>query len=122
MASDSVERRSAAVFIVKSGVVAWENPRPVMDWRWKTTTVVAAEWNVVVSILPVIVGVQTASSSEAYRIHVMPVPSDWTAPQRRRLLESLKKDPPGFTGSVAKIDGEAASAVARLTDLSSINA
>jgi hypothetical protein len=32
-----------AFFVVQSGIVAWEHPNPIVDWKWKTLSVVTKQ-------------------------------------------------------------------------------
>ena len=91
-----------AVYVVQSGVVAWEDPEPIADWTSKTVTVCAVDVALLTAMLKEVLGAEFIRRRSIFRCHLSALPSSQTAVQRRRLANALQADVPGFSGTVVR--------------------
>lgn len=84
------------LFVVQSGVVAWEDPEPILDWRWKTVSVCAARLSLLVTAFWAIVTSRPPSLPSVFRFHTGSVPTGASIAHRRQFMNALRKDAPGF--------------------------
>lgn len=91
------------LFVVQSGIVAWEDPMPIVDWHSKTVTLCAPQMSMLVSLLWVLVASRPSSLAQVFRVHLAEISGPHGPTQQRRLVTLLKKDPPGFTSTVSRL-------------------
>jgi hypothetical protein len=48
--SSSSRDKNHACFLVQSGIVLWEEPRPIVGWTWKTASVVSKRTSVAIDL------------------------------------------------------------------------
>jgi len=113
MSSSGLEPRDhEAVYLVQSGVVAWESPDPIADWTSKTVTVCAAEKTLLVTLLRKTLSAELGQRKFVWRCHVNAIPSSQGVVQRRRFGAALQADVPGFTGTIVKFGRDVAVSIA----------
>src|SRR5882757_9443405 len=39
------------LFVVQTGIVAWEDKQPIVDWRWKTVSILSRELHAAAALL-----------------------------------------------------------------------
>lgn len=109
-----------AVYVVQSGVVAWEDPEPITDWTAKTVTVCAADGELLAPLVKKVLRGEFIGRRSIFRCHLNPIPSSQNALQRRGLANALRADPPGFVGTVVTLSDAVAVSVAELSRLEDI--
>jgi hypothetical protein len=99
MIMSSSSRKDQPLFIVQSGIAAWEDPRPIVDWRWKTISVFSGTLTVATPLLWGMVAARPLRLDRVLRVYLAPTVASMTESQKRRMFAELKKDPPGFNGT-----------------------
>jgi hypothetical protein len=99
-------RKGEPLFVVQSGVVAWEDPQPIADWRWKTISFVSRTLSVAMGLLWPLVESRPQRFDRVLRFYIAPIPAAATASQRRRLIKELTTDPLGFSETSLSIGEE----------------
>jgi hypothetical protein len=94
--SSSDSRKNHPLFIVESGINAWEDPRPVVDFRWKTVSVVSGTLTVATPLLWAMVAARPLRLNRVLRVGLARMVPSMTESQKRRMFAGFKKDPPGF--------------------------
>jgi hypothetical protein len=120
MSSSNLSERQS-FYVVQSGVVAWEDPQPIVDWRWKTVSVVATQLSVVLALLWDIVGFRPERFGRLLRCYLAPIPPSMTRAQKRRLMASLKVDPPGFAATTTYVTDTHVSVISVLNEPSDVH-
>jgi hypothetical protein len=103
MTMSSSTHRGHPFFLVQAGIVAWEEPAPVSDWTSKTITVCAPQLPLLASVLWTLALAHVSEALRVFRWHVAPVAPVMGQLQRRRLVLSMQKDPPGFAGTTVAL-------------------
>lgn len=116
MSSSGARRSRTIFFYVQSGVVAFEEPEPLADWRWKTVTVCARELSRLVALLWNIVALRPPGLPNVFAVHIAPLPIGIGTVKKRQILEPLHRDPPGFRGTHVVVGGEHACVASALAD------
>lgn len=119
--SSSSRDKSHAFFLVQSGIVLWEEPRPVGSWTWKTVSVVSKRFSVAIELLWAMVASRPGRFGGVYRFCVSPMPAWMTASQRRRTVAQLSVSPPGFSETVLNIAREHACVTSALSDPTAVD-
>lgn len=120
--SSLAHNRADAIFVMESGVSAWEDPEPVADWNKKTVSVVSGQLSAAVELLWLIIRSRPPSFERVLRLYLAPLAPAMTASQERRLMAQLKTDPPGFTETTIAIAGAHACVTSVLDDPSAVEA
>jgi hypothetical protein len=97
--SSSETRKGGSMFVVQSGLAAWEDPETVADWKGKTVSIVCAKRSVAVALLWLVVASRPRRLTHVFRFYLAPLLPSMMQMQKRRLLTELKADPPGFRGT-----------------------
>jgi hypothetical protein len=97
--SSSDSLKDQALFIVQSGIAAWEDLQRIVDWRWKTVSVFSGTLTAGIPLLWAMVAARPSRLNRILRISLAPAVSSMTESQKRRMFTKLKKDPPGFSGT-----------------------
>lgn len=119
--SSSAARDLQSLFVVQSGIVAWEDPEPIADWRWKTVSICARRLSLLVAILWEIAASRPATLRRIFRFHVTPIPVGLGAMQKQRIVSSLCADPPGFGETNVTVRGQHACVTSELKDPSRVD-
>lgn len=120
--SSSAAPKPAALFVVQSGVVAWEEPAPIPDWRLKTVTMVGSTMSLVAELLRELFASRAMTLGHLYRLVIAPKPPGANAAQMRRFMAQLAADPPGFTGTDVAVVDDVFWVVSKLSDVSAMDA
>jgi hypothetical protein len=120
--SSSVVSKPAAVLMVQSGIVAWEDPVPIPDWRYKTATLIACKLSLTAELLRELITSRSQTLGHLFRLLIVPKPPSATASQIRRFVTQITADPPGFAGTAATAVNDAYWVVSELRDASVMDA
>lgn len=115
--SSSADRKSEAAVVVQSGFVAWEDPVPIADWRYKTVTLVGHRLSFIAKLLWELVESQPSALRRVFRALVVPKPPAATAVQMRRFVAQLAVDPPGFAGTRTLVVGDVCCSASELQQI-----
>jgi hypothetical protein len=113
--------KNHAFFLVQSGIVLWEEPRPVVGWKWKTLSVVSKRLSIAIDLLWAIVASRPERFGGVYRFCVSPMPAWWTASQKRRAVANLSLNPSGFSETVLNIASEHACVTSALCNATAVD-
>lgn len=91
------------IFLVQSGVAAWEDVHPIVDWRWKTVSICARRIQPVMSMIWDGIGSAFSNSQSVFRFHASALPAGIGRVQQRRLMNSLRNDLPGFSDTLVEM-------------------
>jgi hypothetical protein len=119
--SSSSRDKSHEFFLVQSGIVLWEEPRPVGGWTWKTVSVVSKRLSVAIDLLWAIVASRPGRFGGVYRFCVSPMPAWMTASQKRRAVAQLSVNPPGFSETALNIASEHVCVTSALSDPTAVD-
>jgi hypothetical protein len=119
--SSSSRDKNHAFFLVQSGIVLWEEPRPVVGWTWKTVSVVSKRSSVAIDLLWAMVASRPGRFGGVYRFCVSPLPAWMTSSQKRRAVAQLSVSPPGFSETVLNIAAEHACVTSALSDPTAVD-
>lgn len=114
--SSSTVLESKVVMLVQSGIAAWEDTEPVVDWRRKTVTVIASRLTLIAHLLWTLVEAQPSALVRMIRLVVVPTPPAASGLPIRRFTAELEVDPPGFRGTSARILGDRGCSVSELVE------
>lgn len=114
--SSSAAANRAAVSIVQSGIVAWEDPVPVADWRYKTVTLIGLSLSIVATILLGFIASRPCALRRIFRVLFAPIPPSATEGQVRGFLAQLAADPPGFLGTNVTVVDDVCCVVSELRE------
>jgi hypothetical protein len=95
--SSSEHRKDQSFFIVQSGIVAWEDRQPIVDWRWKTVSVVSGTLSAAIPLLWALVASKPPRVTRVLRVSIALMAPSMTDSQKRRFFAQLRNDPPGFS-------------------------
>ncbi len=109
------------LFVVQSGVVAWEDPQPIIDWTCKTVTVVSSKLSFAIALLWAILASRPDRFGRVFRLYLAPTAPEWTENQKRRLMAALRVDPPGFSETTLKVADLHVCVVSALSDPSAVD-
>ena len=109
------------LFVVQSGIVAWESPEPITDWRRKTVSIVSRTLPVAIGLLWAVVASRPQRINRVIRFYVATIPASMTAAQKRRLVAELKTNPPGFAETTLMIADTHACLTSVLSDPSAVD-
>lgn len=109
-----------AVYVVQSGVVAWEDPEPISDWTCKTVTVCSSSATLLTALLKKVLSSEFLGRKSIFRCHLNAIPSPRNALQQRRLEVALRAAPPGFAEAVVAFGDTVAAAVAEASRVNDI--
>jgi hypothetical protein len=112
--------RNHAFFLVQSGIVLWEEPRPVIGWTWKTVSVVSKRLSLAIDLLWAMVASRPGRFGGVYRFCVSPLP-EMTPSQKRRAVAQLSVSPAGFSETVLNIASEHACVTSALSDPTAVD-
>lgn len=119
--SSLANSRGRPFFFVQSGIVTWEDPEPIADWRRKTVSIACGTLPVAIALLWAIVASRPQRISRVYRLYFAPISPSMTATQKRRSLTELKTDPPGFAETTLSIADAHACVASMLSDPSAVD-
>jgi hypothetical protein len=119
--SSLVSSQTQSLFVVQSGIVAWEDPEPIADWRWKTVSVGTAQLSLLGPVIWAIVSSRPSSLRSVFRFHTSPTPVNVGVMLTRRLVESLRKDAPGLGGTYVTSVGDRICVASELIDAASVD-
>ena len=108
-------------FVVQSGIVTWEDPEPIADWRRKTVSIVSRTLPVAIALLWAVVASRPQRISRIFRLYLAPISPSTTSVQKRRLVTELKADPPGFAETILSIADTHACVTSTLIDPSAVD-
>jgi hypothetical protein len=114
-------RKGEPLFVVQSGVVAWEDPQPIVDWRWTTVSVVSRSLSVAIALLWTLVASRPRRFDRVLRFYIAPMSPSMTAAQKRRLITGLKTGPSGFSETNLSIVDNHACVTSVLSDPSAVD-
>ena len=117
----AVGRPEQSLFLVHSGIVAWEAPRPIADWKWKTVSVVSKELSTAAPLLWEIMASRPSQLKHVLRLSLHPFPASMTASQKRRIATKLNKDPPGFASTRTTMADEQACSISVLNEPAAVD-
>ena len=113
--------KTAILFIVQSGIVAWEEREPVVDWQWKTVSTVAGRLSFLTEIFQDLITSRPPALKNVLRVQAASLPADATRSQRRRLIKNLEGEVPGFTLLSVNVSGNQAFVFSELHDIPSVS-
>jgi hypothetical protein len=119
--SSSAAPKVAAAFVVQSGVVAWEDPASITDWRFKTVTVVATRSSFVAKLLRDLVASPPLALQRIFRMLIVRRPPAATASQMRRFTAQLAADPPGFASTNTTVVGDVCCSISELQEINAVD-
>lgn len=119
--SSLANRKGRPFFIVQSGIVAWEDPEPIADWKRKTVSIVSKTLPAAIDLLWAVVASRSPRTSSIVRLYLAAISPSMTAAQKRRLTTALKTDPPGFAETTVSITSNQACAASTLYDPSAVD-
>lgn len=119
--SSSAAPKPAALLVVQSGVVAWEEPAPIPDWRFKTVTLVGCTMPLVAELLRDLIASRALALGHFVRLVIAPKPPGATAAQMRRFMAQLAADPPGFAGTYTSVVDDVCWIVSELRDVTAVD-
>jgi hypothetical protein len=114
-------RTGQPLFVVQSGIVTWEDPEPIADWRRKTVSIVSRTLPAAIALLWAVVASRPKRINRVFRLCLAPISPSITAAQKRRLVTELKTDPPGFAETTLNIANTHASVTSMLSDPSAVD-
>jgi hypothetical protein len=109
------------LFVVQSGIVAWEDPQPVVDWTWKTVSVVSSKLSFAIALLWAILASRPDRFGRVFRLYLAPTAPEWTESQKRGLMAALRADPTGFSETTLKVADSHVCVVSELSDPSAVD-
>src|ERR1700676_5327328 len=101
--SSLANRKGRPFFVVQTGIVTWEDPEPIADWRRKTVSIVSRTLPTAIALLWAVVASRPQRMNRVFRFYLAPIVPSMTASQKRRLVTVLKTDPPGFADTTLRI-------------------
>ena len=116
--SSLANSRGRPFFIVQSGIVTWEDPEPVADWKRKTVSVVSKTLPVAIALLWALVASRPERVDRVFRLCLAPISPSM---QKRRLVTELKTDPPGFAETTLCVADTHACVTSTLCDPSAVD-
>jgi hypothetical protein len=119
--SSLANRKGRPLFVVQSGIVTWEDPEPITDWRRKTISIVSRTLPVAITLLWAVVASRPQRINRVIRFYVAPISPSITAAQKRRLVTELKTNPPGFAETTLSITDTHAWVTSVLGDPSAVD-
>ncbi len=114
-------RKGRPLFVVQSGIVTWEDPEPIADWRRKTISIVSRTLPVAIALLWAVVASRPQRINRVFRFYLAPISPSITAAQKRRLVTELKTDPPGFAETTLSFADTHACVTSTLSDPSAVD-
>jgi hypothetical protein len=109
------------LFVVQTGIVAWEDKQPIVDWRWKTVSILSRELHAAAALLWALVSSRPKQLEHVLRVYLAPVVPSMTEAQKRRLATALGKDPPGFSDTHLGAAGANTCVMSILNDQSAVD-
>jgi hypothetical protein len=107
---------NTSLFVVQTGIVAWEDPQPIVGWKWKTVSIVLRELSSSLDLLRAVVASRPTRVRRVQRFYLAPISSSMTEMQKRRLVANLKKDPPGFSDTTLNAEDDRICVISTLSD------
>jgi hypothetical protein len=120
--SSLIRTEDRSFFVLQSGIVGWEDPRPMVDWQRKTVSIVSGDLVTSMSMLWPIIARRPSRFGRVLRISVAPIPNPMNELQKRRLKSQLMVAPPGFSDPTVEIGNDRACALSELVDSFAIEA
>jgi hypothetical protein len=108
-------------FVVKSGVVAWEDTTSIAEWNWKTVAVCASDLTRLASVVQELVALRSTPFRRFARVQVGMIPIESGLVAKRLALQSLQKDIAGFGRSRVVTNENHFCVVSELIDASIID-
>ena len=119
--SSLANRKGRPLFVVQSGIVTWEDPEPIADWRRKTLSIVSRTLPNAIDLLWAVIASRPQRIGRVFRFYLAPILPSMTASQKGRLVTGLKTDPPGFGETTLSISDTHACVTSVLTDPSAVD-
>lgn len=121
MTTSSSNHRELAMMVVQSGIVAWEDPAPIPDWRFKTVTLVSKRLVLIAELLRNLVESHVHGIERFFRLVLTPMPPSLDVVQTRRLISKLSANPPGFSETKLTISSDFYRITSELQDIRRID-
>jgi len=119
--SSLANRKGRPFFVVQSGIVTWEDPEPIVDWRRKTVSIVFRTLPAAIGLLWAVVASRPQQINRIIRFYVAPISPSMTAARKHRLVTELKTNPPGFAETTLSITDTHACLTSVLSDPSAVD-
>lgn len=109
MTTSSSRPEGSAVYLVQSGIVAWEAPTAAPHQASRTVTICAPDIRVLSDLLSAMLAAGLVAGGRLFLWHVIHDPVWHNSVQKRRTLAGLRSDPPGFVGTLVEDEPSAVS-------------